>query len=73
MQVLEALERHDVAEKCVREIVCWFICMKLYYDIFTNILYQHTFKFLSSLTYSFTNVQKTKLGRNWKSLITQRD
>ena len=51
------------------QLVCWWICMKLYVGILTNIqesFHQytvcvgmlHTFKFLCSPTYSFTNIQK---------------
>ena len=34
---MHVLERRDVGEMYVGEKVCWWICMKLYVDTFTNI------------------------------------
>ena len=34
---MHVLERRDVGKMYVGEKVCWWICMKLYVDTFTNI------------------------------------
>ncbi len=52
LMLVNVLRQHKIFEK-VRNYFS-----PTYRKVFTNILHQHTFKFLSSPTYSFTNIQK---------------
>ena len=52
LMLVNVLHQHKIFEK-VRNYFS-----PTYRKVFTNILHQHTFKFLSSPTYSFTNIQK---------------
>ena len=59
---MQVLERRDVGEMYVGEVVCWLICMKLHVGKFTNIrfcLHQHSEN--STLTYSFSPTYLTNI------------